>query len=208
MHRGDHEEADRHLRAAIELDRVAWADWPGKVYRYSDLARNFSMQGRFDEAEAALALAPNAGTVPGQTVGDPMAYAAVVLLARARVKLDRAEPAAALALLPPDRADIDDYPFEDRRLLRGAALCALGRASEGLPMMETYTQQAAKESFAYHPGVAHWRAVTGSCALDAGNRRRAMELADLARQAFTRQPGVSPYFKASLLTLEKRLAGR
>ena len=208
MHRGDHEEADRHLRAAIELDRVAWPDGPGRVYRYSDLARNLSMQGRFDEAEAVLASAPNVGTVPGQTVGDPMVYAAVVFLARARVKLDRAEPTAALALLPPDRADIDDYPFEDRRLLRGAALCALGRAREGLPLMETYTERAAKESFAYHPGVAHWRAVTGLCALDVGNRPRATELAGLARQAFTRQPGVSPYFKAPLLTLEKRLARR
>ena len=66
----------------------------------------------------------------------------------------------------------------------------------------------AEESFAYHPHVAHWRAVTGLCALDAGNRRRAMELAELARQAFTQQPGVSPYYKAPLLTLEKRLARR
>jgi hypothetical protein len=35
-----------------------------------------------------------------------------------------------------------------------------------------------------------------------------MELAELARQAFARQPGVSPYYKAPLLTLEKRLARR
>jgi hypothetical protein len=124
------------------------------------------------------------------------------------VKLDRGDPAAALALLPPDQTDIDDNPFEDRRLLRGAALCALGRAREGLPLMETYTEKVAEASFAYHPGLAHWRSLTGLCALDAGNRPRAMELAGSARQAFTRQPGVSPYFKAPLLTLEKRLARR
>ena len=178
------------------------------VHRYSHLARNLSMQGRFDEAEAVLASVPNIDPVRGQTMGDPMSYAAVPFLARSRVKLDRGDPAAALALLPPDRADIDDFPFEHRRLLRGAALCALGRAREGLALMETYTEKAAEETFAYHPGVAHWRAVTGSCALDAGNRPRAMELAELARQAFTRQPGVSPYYKAPLLTLEKRLASR
>ena len=129
-------------------------------------------------------------------------------IARARVKLDRGDPAAALALLPPDHGDIEDFTFEDRRLLRGAALCALGRAGDGLPLMETHTQKLAEDSSALHPGLARWRATTGLCALDAGNRPRAMELAELARQAFTRQPGVSPYYKAPLLTLENRLARR
>jgi hypothetical protein len=124
------------------------------------------------------------------------------------VKLDRGDPAAALALLPPDLPIIDDFAFEDRRLLRGAALCALGRSREGLPLMDTYAERFAEESFAHHPRVAHWRATTGLCALDAGNRPRAMELAESARQAFTRQPGVSPYYKAPLLTLEERLARR
>ena len=137
-----------------------------------------------------------------------MVYAAVPLLALSRVKLDRGDPAAALALLPPDRADIEDFPVEHRRLLRGAALCALGRAREGLPLMETYTERFADEAFAYHPAVAHWRAVTGLCALDAGNRPRAHALAELARHAFTQQPHVSPYYKAPLRTLERRLALR
>ena len=74
--------------------------------------------------------------------------------------------------------------------------------------METHTEKFAAESFAYHPRVAHWRAVTGLCALDAGNQQRAMQLAESARQAFTRQPGVSPYYKAPLLALENRLARR
>lgn len=207
MDRGAHEEADRHLRAALELNKVAWVNCPCIVYRYSQLARNLSMQGRFDEAEAVLDSTPTVGPLRGAK-DDPMAYAAVAALARARVKLDRGDPAAALALLPPDRDDLDDYPFDDRRLLRGAALCAQGRAREGLPLMETYTERVAEEFFVDHPGVAHWRAVTGLCALDTGNQPRAMELAEAARLAFTRQPGVSPYYKAPLLTLEKRLARR
>jgi hypothetical protein len=47
----------------------------------------------------------------------------VLAIARARVKLDRGDPAAALALLPPDHGEIEDWTYEDRRLLRGAALC-------------------------------------------------------------------------------------
>jgi hypothetical protein len=74
--------------------------------------------------------------------------------------------------------------------------------------MDAHTENLVGATFASHPRVAHWRAVTGLCALDAGNRRRAMALAELARQAFTQQPRVSPYYKAPLLTLEKRLARR
>jgi len=74
--------------------------------------------------------------------------------------------------------------------------------------METHIQKLAEDSSALHPGLARWRATTGLCALDAGNRGRAVELAELARQALTQQPSVSPYYKAPLLTLEKRLARR
>jgi len=205
MHRGQHEEADRHLRAALELEKVIYGNNPAVVFRYTFLARNLSMQGRFAEAEDVLDSVPNIDRVHGQTAGDPMGYAKEPSLARAMVKLDRGEPAAALALLPPDQADIDDFPFEHRHLLRGAALCALGRASEGLPLMETYAEMFADESSPNHPHVAYWRAVTGACALAAGDRPRAKQLAEQARQAFTRQPGVSPYYKAALLTLEERL---
>ena len=208
MTRGDHEEADRQFRAALELDKIAWAESPVISFRYSELAGNLSMQGRFDEAEAVLASVPHIAPVRGQTKGDPMVYAEGVFIARARVKLDRRDPAAALALLPRDRSDIEDFPHEHRNLLRGAAMCGLGKARDGLPLMETYTEKVAEESFAYHPHVAHWRAVTGLCALDAGNRPRAMELAESARQAFTQQAGVSSYYKAPLLALEKRLARR
>ena len=162
------------------------------------------MQGRFDEAEAVLMSAPAVAPLRGAIVA-PMSYADAVPLALALVKLDRKEPAAALALLPPEQGDIDDYPFQDRRLLRGAALCALGRSLEGLPLMETHTDAVARESYAYHPHLAYWRATTGLCALDAGDRGRAVELAALAREAFMRQPGVSPYYKTQLALLDRRL---
>jgi len=208
MDRGDHTEADEYLQEALELGKLARGNSPGIVFLYTHWARNLSMQERFDEAETVLASAPNDRPIRGQKTGDPTTHVAAAVLARARVKLDRGDPAAALALLPPDQADIDDLPFEHRRLLRGAALCALGRAREGLPLMETHTDKAAEELVAYHPHVAHWRAVTGLCALDAGNRPRARELAGLAKRAFERQPLVSRYYTAPLLTLENRLARR
>lgn len=208
MDRGEHEEADRHLREALELAKRVEGNTPYMVFRYSQLARNLSMHRRFEEAEAVLASLPSFAPIWGLTNGDPMFFADVLLLARARVKLDRGDSAAALALLPPDRLDSEDFTYEDRRLLRGAALCALGRSREGLPLMETHTQKLAEDSSAVHPELAQWRAAAGLCALDAGNQRRATELAELARQAFTRQQGVSPYYKAPLLALEKGLVRR
>jgi len=46
------------------------------------------------------------------------------------------------------------------------------------------------------------------CALAAGQRELALTYAELARQAFAEQPGVSPYYKAPLADLERRLQGR
>ena len=57
------------------------------------------------------------------------------------------------------------------------------------------------------PGLARARAVTGLCALSSGQRPRAETLAAQARQAFAVQPDVSPYFKAPLKELDRRLGG-
>jgi len=159
MDRGDHEEADRHLREALELAKIVEGNTGFMVFRYTWLARNLSMQGRFEEAEAVLALVPNVIPIVGSKA-DPLWFAEALPIARARVKLDRGDPAAALALLPPDRGDMEDFTSEDRRLLRGEALCALGRSREGLPLMETHTQKLAEDSSALHPALARWRATT------------------------------------------------
>jgi tetratricopeptide (TPR) repeat protein len=196
MDRGEHEEADRHLREALELGKVVEGNTSFMVFRYTLLARNLSMQGRFEEAEAVLASAPPVAPASGGEERDHVVFRGLAI-ARARVKLDRGDPAAALALLPPDHGDIEDFTYEDRRLLRGAALCALGRWRDGLPLMETHTQKLAEDSSALHSGLARWRATTGLCALDAGDHRRAVELAELARQALTQQPGVSPVLQGA-----------
>jgi serine/threonine-protein kinase len=202
MDRGEHAQADGYLREALELQKVTQPKDPEIAYRYDHIARNLGMQGRYDEADALLA------SVAGPVAGAPEAptgNADVISLARAMVQLDRGEPAAALAALPPEHGPVDDFPFEDRRLLRGAALCGLGKPAEGLPLLETYTEAVARESYDYNPRVAYWRATTGLCALDAGSRQRAVELAALAREAFMRQPGVSPYYKAQLAKLDRML---
>jgi hypothetical protein len=53
---------------------------------------------------------------------------------------------------------------------------------------------------------ARLRALTGLCALKAGDRKPAVELSELARRAFDEHTG-SPYFKAPLVKLEQSLRG-
>jgi hypothetical protein len=52
------------------------------------------------------------------------------------------------------------------------------------------------------------RAVAGQCALAAGQRKVAVQLARQAREAFIAQPGVSPHFKQPLAKLENSLLVR
>ena len=94
---------------------------------------------------------------------------------------------------------------ENPEFTRAASGCALGRTREGLPKMEELTHKLATISYAHSPDVAHMRSLTGVCALKAGNRGRAKELARLARRAFTEQPGVAEFFKTPLRQLEAKL---
>jgi len=72
---------------------------------------------------------------------------------------------------------------------------------------EVMAQQAAK-SYEHSPTLAHLRSVAGLCALAAGRRDTATAMAQLSRQAFVAQPGVSPYYKAPLQQLESALGRR
>jgi hypothetical protein len=58
------------------------------------------------------------------------------------------------------------------------------------------------------PQRAYLRARAGLCAIAAGDRAAARSLAAQARAAFTAQPGVSPYYKAPLIKLERALGLR
>jgi len=203
MHRGEHRHADALFRESIEQRQRAHRY--GLSSSFVDLARNLGMQGRFDEAEAELT-AVMAKKAASDKEAQRLPVDAHLVRARAELKLDRGDAAGALALIPEsldDPADVADV--NDRRLLRGAALCAAGQPRDGLAAMETQIDRLEQESSAYDPRLARWRALAGLCAARIGNRPRALELLTQSRAAFVAQPGVSPYFKAPQVQLAARL---
>jgi tetratricopeptide (TPR) repeat protein len=200
MHRGEHRHAEALFREAMEWrERARRGESGGGQV---DLARNFGMQGRFAEAEAALVAAANDAS---RAESKSRPNDGSIALVRAQLALNRGSAAAALALIPeqPPDADIDDY--EDPHLLRGAALCDIGQARQGLPMVEEQLSVLAREFYVHDPRLARWRALAGLCAWRAGDRRRATQLLDSSGAAFTAQPDVSPYYKAPHLQLAARL---
>ena len=111
-----------------------------------------------------------------------------------------------LALIPESLDDASDaMDLSERRLLRGAATCAVGQSRIGLAAMEAQLDRLVPESYAHDPRLARWRALAGLCALRAGNRVTATELFMRSRTAFVEQPGVSPYFKGPHVQLAAKL---
>jgi serine/threonine protein kinase/tetratricopeptide (TPR) repeat protein len=209
---GRHRQADIEFRRSVashsrmdgSVDRLLRAG-EGKL-----VAANLRMQGRFDDAEAVLQqLAKLEG---GQESASARATIAKGLaVERALNELERGHPASALAVLSPYANDTDFAPsrgLENVSIVRAAAVCALGQPREGLADLEAMTARVAEVRYAHGAEVAQLRAMTGLCALDGGDPRRAGELANLARQAFNAQPGVSPYYQAPLVRLEQRLRQR
>ena len=93
--------------------------------------------------------------------------------------------------------------------LRGEALCATGHVKAGFELLQAALAEAESSSeYAYDPELASWRAITGTCALTNGQRKRATELAELARASFVARPNVSPYYKRALEQLDRRLGTR
>jgi hypothetical protein len=92
--------------------------------------------------------------------------------------------------------------------LRGEALCSLQRHQEGLRWLRVEVEHRQKWVSANEPVLARNRAVAGLCSWAGGNWTEARRFASQARAAFTAQPGVSPYYKAPLVKLERALGLR
>jgi serine/threonine-protein kinase len=207
MDTGRHEEAERIL--------LAWLDFhssgpsgsvPDVAHEYVTLAMNRMMAGRLDSAREALDRAPNIPHVSGATGNQVDAWAKALTVARARIDLESHNYAHVLEGLHglPDRR----YMMNDTGMLRGAALCGLGQASEALPAMYAALRRVeATERYAFSPLLAYWRARVALCALDAGDRAQAAELARLAGEGIAGQTEVSVFFKKPLRVLEARLQG-
>lgn len=214
MEAGRHEPADRSLREALgEMSRSSQGGIdPFAVPDYLFIAENLSMRGHTREAEEFLDKAPDyeALHVPGEEALRHLSNWRLKL-ARAEARLAGDDASGALELLSritPEANTRPDMRSQYDRAL-GEALCAAGRHAEGLKVLSPRLAEQEEADFSPHaPWLARLRAVTGLCALRAGDRSTAMTYAAQARAAFTAQPGVSPFYKAPLFKLERALGLR
>ena len=195
MGAGRHDEAESFFQDGLEMQRRIGADrQPDRVFDYARRALNRSMQGRYDEAAAILATAPAFELARGTDEATVSLYRQVGSRALARVEQERGHAAAALALLPASDAETPvPYPFDELEL-RGEILCDLGRRAEGLALLERSLRMHLERDYAHSPHLARERSVAGLCALAAGQRERAAELAAQARASLRDQPDAAAYF--------------
>ena len=187
---GRHDEADGLLRRGLELRKVDSAGFPQTVADgYVMVTYNLVHQGRLDEAERQLAL------VPERPSEAPL---------RALIRLERGDDRGVIKALADFKPGFRDDPSD----LLGAAKCRMGQPREGLSLLDGFIHHRAPLVYEHDAALARARSLAGLCALSLGDRARAIEYAMAARRAFTGQPGVSPFYKASLLELERKLPSR
>jgi len=207
---GRHDRATVLFHEVVELRRkMGEGNHPWASYDHAKVAMNFRMQGKFAEAERAIAAAPRFEALRGAGAASE-GYEYILALELAAVKLARGEPGEALKLMPPESTDLKSsifFPY-DQMLLRGEILCALGRHEEGLPKLKSAVELHEALVAPQDPRLAHARSVQGLCALRGGQEGLAHELEVLSREAFEAQPDVSPYFKVPLKVLQDRLRER
>ena len=210
---GDHAEATQQFKKHLAFrQRIGMSSHPWTAWTYAMQAQNLGMQGQVAQALALIDSAPAFDAPsPGSVGGDEPVATLRLVQAQLRLEQGDAEGAqAALALLPqpvPDAArEVEpNAALADQALVRGRTLCALGQSAQGLDMQRQRIDNLAVSLYAHSPDLAHARALAGLCALQAGKRSDATELAAQAQVAFDLQPDVSPYFKQPLRVLQQRL---
>ena len=206
MMAGRHDEADAALNE--ELSNELKGSSCCVAHTYVVMAMNRMMNGQPTQAREALAAAPAFAPMVGATSERADWRARAVLAASARIEVEQGRYDEALRILK----DLPDakYMMNDAGFIRGEALCRLGQAAQALPLMYRGMERSEdyRDGYALNPKLANLRSRIGICELSAGHRPEATKLAELARQAFQGQPEVSPYYKAALKELDKRLAMR
>jgi eukaryotic-like serine/threonine-protein kinase len=209
MDAGRHVEADMLLRERLALRKqMGQGSVPFAAYDYVYVAINLGMLGRPKEGLGVLAAAPSFEVERGDAASGG-AYPEAIKWAQAQLMLDSGDPLAALKLIPEGAEkpvyELDRIDVTETGLVFGEALCASGQREKGLGILLARIANVAPNTYPHAPRLAYARAVAGHCALLAGLRPLAQQLAALSRAAFTAQPGVSPYFKAPLTKLERAL---
>ncbi len=203
MVRGDSTEADRWLKLRLAERRSAGREnHPYVANDYRFLAENLIMAGQFEEAERQLAAAPSIDSIRVSTL-NPARYRNLIAETRARLHLERGDPQRALDTLPSRAFEKQDGEanfglFTAPALIRGEALCHMGRHLAGLELIEFSLAQLDGDHDEQHPAVARLKAALASCAWRAGQTQKAREMADQAERAFQSQPVVSLFFTRPL----------
>jgi serine/threonine-protein kinase len=210
---GRHADADRYYRMALQA-RIdgGYARHPMTAFQYASAATNLSAGGRATEALALLAQAPDFPAARDGGTPNPLHYAQMVMLAKARVLLDagRATEAAAAipaALLTPAGDDrISRIDTQMALALRGEARCAARQHAGGLADLQASLAMAARDpDDALDTEQARLHALAGLCALALGDSAKARHEETLARQAFAARSWASDYRQAPWRRLQVAL---
>ena len=204
MHAIGFDDAKSTIERARSLE-LGQGNMPFAAYDHIYVAPNLGMLGRHVEGLDVLAAAPSFEAERGAASGGG-AYPNAIKLARARLMLVAGDPITALKWIPKSDGRVPKhYRLGLNGLVLGEALCASGQREQGIATLLARIASAEPNSHPHAPQIARARAVAGHCALMAGQRPLAQRLAAQSRAAFTAQPGVSPYFKAPLVKLERAL---
>jgi tetratricopeptide (TPR) repeat protein len=198
---GDFVSADRFSREVFH-DREAMGEknHPFALSDHYGAAYIESHQGHFEQALALLDQASKLDLIGG----DQETTARVRRFldwARARVLFDSGDHDGAARWV--SRLDAKGYP-ENRDLLAGLK-CHSGQFGAGRREFDVLIAEAIASRYEHSPWLARLRGLAGLCAVADRDRAAARRLAELARAAFTAQPGVSAAYKAPLFKLESAL---
>jgi hypothetical protein len=213
---GRHAEADRYYAMALQA-RIdsGLGRHPHTAFQIATRAANLSAGGRTDAALAVLDAAPSFPPLADPEAPNPQRFTHMLALVRARVLLDagraddalKALPAALLQPAGDDRVSL--YDTQLALALRGEARCALREAGPGLADLQASLALVARtRDDPLDTDVGRLHAVTGACALAAGDRAHARREADLARRTFSARPWAADYRQAPWRRLDAALAAR
>jgi hypothetical protein len=194
---GRHDEAraifQRLLRARED---AVGARHPRLVVIRVVAAINESMAGK---PERALQILNELPAVAYQQDGQDQET--IVAWLRARVFADMGRFDLAAAELR-GRQPVND----DQRETLGETACATGHPDEGRALIEELLARGTFQRIGRDPRMADLRAKLGLCALAAGDRSNARELAAAARQSLEKAAAASPYYRLRIERLESALA--
>ncbi len=198
---GEDEISTEYMLEAIRLrERIYGRGSPLVSLDYVNYARGLTELGEFERAAKVLDETPT-----GPSSADYPFLSGEMIFARARLAYKSGDPRRAASMLPQFET-LSEFTRLNRADLYGLIACHSGRPEEGLRLlMSALKKQESVGTYRNDPDVAEQRSETGLCALLAGDRVQARQLAIAARQTFDEEPLIGPRFQKPLIELEHKL---